>query len=452
MAGEQKREVKVSLEIESSDKTKGTFARMESGLKEFQQKAGDALERTFGQAIGRGMASKIAVTQAVEAGAAIARAVNDSFSTTGQAARGLFRDIVPGGAWAQRTVDSFSGRAAGMEQSRFRAEQQQAAFDKEARLSSVMMGLNPQLAGVAERSRGLGAASPILMGAIDRSTGVGERDFREQSRLLPLKREIAKADRESQVATVSRVKAEEELGKLTTRANTLTKERAELTNRLNRDQGSGVERQRMIDRLRTVNEAANSTGELQMQARMNVYQERLREGQAQGSASAARAAEKEAQAANLEERATTAAGSATTLGMMNPFDRARSVDAVKMLQSAKGDISQLPPDLAQLALSVSGESGRRMVEGFGAKTSEYKQLSGLLPAEFGGDPETLRRQAGAARDEAEREKMKGEAAMARSAERAGEGLGDAISAAMERFLQAALIRIENNMRNLKNAP
>ncbi len=49
------------------------------------------------------------------------------------------------------------------------------------------------------RARVLAEAKPILMGQIDRSTSAGEREFQEKSRLLPIERDIARAEREEEI-------------------------------------------------------------------------------------------------------------------------------------------------------------------------------------------------------------------------------------------------------------
>lgn len=451
----EKREVKVTLDIEQGKSVGSAFKQIGDGVRQLNQQAGQqgqSAGQSFAATFFKSMIAGVTGAAAINASAAIARVGHDSFLTAGQAGRQLFRDIVPFGGRIQGLTDSFGGRAAGMETAKYRSDQQAAAFEARNRESSMLLSLNPQLAEARNRSSVLASSTPLLMGGIDRSTGMGERNFREASRLLPVQREIAKAEREAQAAAAGRLQSEQELNKAVNNGNKLTSERTQLQKTLDANRGSGVDRQKIINRLGVVNDALDQNRELQIQARQQVMAQKTTEAQARANVGMQRAALKEAQASNLEDRAERSASGASALGMMNPFDRQRGVEAVRMLQASNGDLSQLPPDMQQLALQLSGQTGQRMVEGFGSRTPEFQRLQGLLPAEFSGNPEQLRRDASTARDQAERERMKTQQELSSTIMNAGQNMADMVSKAMLELVASMETRLLNNIRNTKNAP
>lgn len=388
---------------------------------------------------------------AVNASAAIARVGHDSFMTSGQKGRAILRSM-PMGGWAMDKIDSFSGRAAGMEKANLLSSFEGVREQGATQLQASRLGMMPQIAGAKSLGQSMRSANPILMGGIDRSTSAGEREFRERSRLIPVEREIAEKQREATAATASRLQAEKEMFTIVKRGDDLAKERASLNQRINRDQGSGTSRQELLKRFEVVNDAIEANRSQREQAWNTIHGAKIAEGQAKGATALSRAQYQGERANILEERAGLAAGQATNFGMMNPFDRARSVEAFKMLQQSKGNTAMLPPDMLQLAMSAGGPAAQKLVEGYGSRTNEYQQMRKLAPDVYAGSPEDLRREAGLARDEQERQTIKAKEEMATTAEKAGENFADMVSVSMIKFVNTAIARLNSNMNLGKNAP
>ena len=175
---------------------------------------------------------------------------------------------------------------------------------------------------------------------------------------------------------------------------------------------------------------------------------REREAQARGQPARLRAELSEARAANLEDRASLAAGQASTLGMIGPAGRAMGLQAFRMLQES-GNPDLLPPQLLQAALSFGGPAAHKIVESYGAKTPEFRAGMGITPEVFG-SPEELRRQAQEARNQAERDRLAAEAGIAITAAGAGKDFGEFLSRTMADLLSAAKSEILNRVKLGKN--
>lgn len=429
-----------------------TGGNLMSGNRAGAQPTGGGLSGLMGGGLGqlaKFFAPLLAAQSVVGAASTIGANVNDPYLTEGQAQRRFFRNVMPFGGTIQDTVDNISGRTAGYERAGINSELRRSRT--EAEMTGTAFGLqnNPMIAGLSERNRQMQAASPILMGGVDRSTATGERDFREKSRLLPIEREIAKAERDAAVATKERRATEQELYKITSRGNELVQERSRLQDKLARGDDAGVKRQETLLRLAD-NEAAIEANIAARQAGQGaVFAARQREAQAAGTPALARARLSEARAENLEERANTASQAAFNLGSQGPFERAKGLQAFKFLQQT-GNPDMLPPSMRAAALQFGGAEAQKIVEKFGASTAEFQEGKQLAPSVFA-DPEALRKQAGAARDQAEKDKMAAEAAMSAAGAKAGESLGNTVARVIADMVRAAESRIYTQLKLTKNA-
>lgn len=460
MAGE-KREVKVTLDIEQAKGVNQAFRDIGQAAQQFQdqaRKSGATAGSSFGTAFasaagfGKALAGGLVGGAVVNAGASIARAGYDQYLTSGQAGRQIFRDVVPFGSRIQGTFDAFSGRAAGFQQEDIASQRRQVFNEFAQRNQALGLSLNPELAGGRARLADLRSTGPIFGGNFDRSTSAGERSFQESQKLLPIEREIAKASREARASTIERMQVQTELSKIEARGNTLIRERVELDKKLTANSGSGVERQGILRRLEDTNNAIAANQQQQEAGQGQLRGARGREAEAKRAEQLQFSARAEARAEILENRAATSAGHASGLGMMNPFDRARSVDAFKMLQQFRGDLSMLPPDMQGLAMQVGGAGANKLVENFGRGTSEFRQMQKLLPDQYAGDPEQLRRDAQQARNEAEKLRNEAEQGVTRAGVEAGQRMGDAIGKILLQLEATMIQRIMVTLGLQKNAP
>lgn len=384
---------------------------------------------------------------AAEAGGDFAKTAitlgHDPYLTTGQMGRQLMGQM-PGGETLRSWIDAISGRAAGMELAAIGGAKQSATISAESGLQRQIGQFMPAQARKEELAQQLREAKPILMGSVDRTTAVGERTFRETSRLLPLRRELARADREAAAASWERVNAERETMKLDVQLVNIRKQQAALQEKINRDQGSGVDRQNMLVEMAGINQRYQATLANRQAAQDTLIGAKNREAEARGQSLLRRADIREAEAANLEERAATAASSARGLGAMTPVDRAFAVQSLKALQQYGPD--SIPPEMLAQALSIAPQTAGKIVESRGANTPEFRELARIAPADFAGDPEKLRQDAQKARDEAEEFRIKAQQDVTAAAAEAGRDFGKFLTTIMKELIRTAKLEIDNQVR------
>lgn len=378
----------------------------------------------------------------------------DKYSTNEQIGRQAVRDFVPGGARVQRFVDAMTGRAAGYEQAAIDAQMRSAEGQYRGRLASFEQSYNPQQAGregYARAARGQGAVLPTVF---DRSSAVGERAYREEQRLLPLKREQAKAEREYAAATSERLSAQQELNKANDRARALEQQRAKLERELARDGNqSGVSRQNVLYRIQNVNQELAGARANQQSAVQQSAAARGREAEAGGAARLARArTQLLGQADVLDDRAQTALGAASRLGGMSPFDRMQGLQAARLIAD-RGSVEGLPQEVVQSALAFAPQTVGKIVQQTGAQSEAYRlgAADPRLAADFpAGDPNSLQKQA----DELRKQFSEAEdsinkqvsSALAASFRNVGRDIG----AALAKSLQDMKAEIINTVRQGRN--
>lgn len=376
----------------------------------------------------------------------------DRYSTNAQIGRSAVRDLVPFGARAQSFADAMSGRTAGYEEAGIQSQYQQAAGQARLERSAFALSFNPQQAGreaLASAYRGQSAVAPSVF---DRTTAGGERAFREEQRLLPLKQAEARAEREMAQASREQLASQTELNRVKARGYELTRQRTALERRLGQSGfGSGVDRQEVLKQISDVN--AELSGNLtQQRAAGDQYQNAV------GSAVNARAEREKArlrtqlqgEADSLGERAQTAAGAAGRLGTMNPFDRAMGLQLTRMAQQ-RGSLEGLPQEYLSAIQNFAPETFRKLAEKTGAGTAEFKAGVSEFNADFAGDPETLRRR------EAEARRKLAEAEFGIDSEAAGniarsfDGFGKFVGEVINQALDKQRSEILNTVRLGRNA-
>lgn len=408
------------------------------------------LRQALAGGLGRFAAPAALAYAGVGATQSIANYAHDPYMTSGQAGRAFFRDVIPFGSRIQSFADSITGRRYGMEAADVQAQKMGLQFGGQQQLASFFAGYNPARAALAERQRQYERGSAITLGPVDRTTAVGEREFREASRLLPVRREIARLEREASVATKERSATESEVIKATNRENDLLRRRQQLAREIARDEGSGPERQQLLTQFRETSEAVGSAANARREAEERLAAGRLKETEARGAARRGRAELLETQAGIAEERAGTAAGTARTLGGMNVFDRDFAVAALKAVQQFGPEA--VHPEMLSAAQGIAPQTVAKLTEASGTAYAERVGLAKIAPADYAGRPEELRKQAQEGRDAAERERYAAESEVAAGSVRAGERLGDAVTRAINTTVDEAIRRIDNNKRLERNAP
>lgn len=378
----------------------------------------------------------------------------DRYSTDAQIGRQAVRDLVPGGERAQRFIDALSGRAAGMEQADIQGRIGTAGVQARLSASQFALGANPQQAGregLAAAYRGQSAVAPSVF---DRATALGERAYREEQRLLPLKLAEARAEREAAAASRERLATQSELSRLTARGVELTRQRRALEGKLTEDgYGSGASRQEVLRRIENVNQEVGGNLAQQRAAREALVGAEGRDAQARGERDKARRrTELLGRAETLEDRADTAAGAARRLGGMSEYDRAFGLRAARLVQQ-RGSADGLPEELLSAALAFAPNTVGKIVERTGAGSAAFRAASAdpAFAADYGGDPTDLRRQAAEARRQLAGEEFDIDARVAGQSAAAGRDLGQFVGNVIRQEFETAKREILNAVRLGRNA-
>jgi hypothetical protein len=373
---------------------------------------------------------------------------------TGDARARSIAQSIPGVAPLLRIGENLNQRGNKLEAARVGGEQYEAYARSRLERSALEFQYGIPQAGREAAATAAGAASPIFQRRVNRDSAEGERAFREESRLLPIRREMAKATREVTAATAERVKAEEVEAKIGARARELETQRIRQA-KIVADQEGGKfpegmskedrEKARLaeVSRLTGVENELQGTRNQQKQAADAVFQSRIAEGNAKGRVGAVKAEELEAQSQIYAQRADTYAGSGRRLGGMNPMERQFGLQALQALQKYGPDA--LPPEMLAAAQQFAPETAGKLVEVHGRGTAEYEAGKKLAPAEFG-DVAKARQQSLDFADQAEEQRRKTEATTTATAAEAGRGMAEAVGKFIDQIRDSFVREIDNRLR------
>lgn len=409
--------------------------------------AGGGMLGMAGAALGPVGLGLLGANQLGQSAAAVGRSLNDPYQDNLGAGRDLFRSIVPFGSTIQSWSDDITGRTAGMEQAQVKHQQNQAAMQGRLQMSAFNLSHNPQQAGLDARARGLAGARAIGEGSFDRSSAEGEKAFRDRQRMLPLERESAKAEREAAAASAQRTASNKELANIEKRQVELVGERRKLEKQS--ENTSGVERQRAILALQRNEQETQALGGQRQQAAGQVAAATNADAQARAGVQMVGVRKLQSEAQGLEEDAAQAAGGARRLGMMSSFERSRAAEAVRQAQTS--GVESLTERQRQLAMSVAPETLGKKFEEVGARSGAFADLTKSAPADFAGDPEKLRKEAAAKRDEAAKKELDVEASVAKVASEAGREQGKLIADAIKKGIESQAREIILQILGAKNA-
>jgi hypothetical protein len=395
-------------------------------------------------AFGRVFAGALAVGHLVQATTETARDVFNPYVTSGQAERNAFRNFAPFGGRVQDLVDALSGRTGRMQAADVQGRFGAAEVGFRSEVAGMQLGLNPILAGRSQFAGAFNRQQAVLPPVVDRTTGLGEREFREASRLVPLKQQVLQAERQTAAAVGERLQSQIELGKLEQRGKDLQTERFRIERRISQEQ-TGPERLKALRDMENLNQEVQNNANLQKQARQQVYESSVKEAQARGEVERTRIrADLIGRAENLEERAGMAAGTARRLGVMNPIEQAMAVQSVRLLEQYGPQ--NLPPEIVQQALSIAPEKSGKLVEQAGARSRAFQELREVAPEDAAGSPEELRRQAAELRQQAAKREFDIDRTVARTVADSGRDLGEFFTATFRSFTDAVKREVENGLR------
>lgn len=395
--------------------------------------------------LGMGAATFALVQQSIYKAGELGAAVNDSFATTAQRRRAMFKSL-PLGETTLDAVDSITGRkddfaVAAVE------NQEYAARDAARRnLEAFELGHNPRQAGLEARSNAFGpygsSSRAVLEGPGDRSTGAGEQAFRDRQKLLVLEREGQKVARETAAATASQYASEKEMLKLEEQNRALHAGRNLAVSNL-KGAGSGATRQILLDYISRQDDAIAANKAERVQAAQGIAAARGSAAQAAYAGGMVNVAGMQTRAGILEEQAGRAGGLAQRLGGMDRFARADAVQSLEYLQKYGPDV--LSQEQIAQAQSIAPQTVAKILEARGARTGEFARARELAPAEIAGDPESLRAAAGALRDRAAEFTRDLESQLSATMTAAGRDLADVITGVMKGAIEAAAAKVVTDM-------
>jgi hypothetical protein len=377
----------------------------------------------------------LAAQQTIERIGNVGGILRDPFTTNTQTARSLFRQL-PLGETLQGAYDSLSGRKANMALEDFRFQQAQAGIPGELREIGYGATSRAQQAGLAARAAGLARSSPILEGYSNRSTALGQREFEEKQRLLPIQRDIARAEVEASAASAERVQAAKELQGIERRSREEAERRVGLERRL-ADTGGGVDRQRVLNEIAESQRRTTGLAELKSAAAERSGAAARAAAEAAYGVGRGRVQSSLAQAGILEGRAASAASGAARLGAMDPFERSNALYSLDLLKRYGPDM--LSPEQKSAAASLAPQTANKIFEQRGAAAGEFQQLQRIAPADFAGNPDDLRRRAGELRDDAAKSQLELDRSLADASVSAASEIAKAVTEAM-RLISAETVR------------
>lgn len=405
---------------------------------------------------GAGMLSRAApVIAGAQAMAGLAQfganAAYDRYSTSAQIGRGFVRDFIPGGESIQRFTDSMTGRTAKMEQARIDAQIGIAAAQARNETRAYMLSFNPRQAGLEGTAAAYRSQSAILPTVFDRSTASGERQYREEQRLLPLRLAEAKAERDIVAAKKQRQAAEMESKNILMESVRLTEERKRLERELAKDENaSGASREKILRTIETTNFELGGNYALQKQAAQAVVEARRAEETAKAEKERATVRrELLGRADILDMRADSSQQAARTLGSMSPLDRQFAVNAVELVK--RYGVDALPPDIVSAANAVAPNTIGKLIEKTGANSKAFDRLRSIAPDDASGSPNTLRMMADQLRREAASEEFGIDKSFAAAMAGAGRDLGKVIASVIVEEFAKAKSEIINQVRLGRNA-
>jgi hypothetical protein len=429
--------------------------------------------------------------QGLRTSTALMETANDPFMTGAQKSREMFRQL-PFGETIQGFGDAVSGRKAAFAKEEARHQKDLAraqgygdilGFTANDRIGQARLNARAdQLSRPETEARLMGGfiSESIVSG--------GGRAYQEARQRQEFDRQRMSADIESNTANAARMEAERQEGRISgeekywkDRADQLQRELegapeggptrrpsdflppALRTGIIGSFYGgkldamagfkpgveSGVDRQRILNerdealaRARIANEQGQGMARTTAEAR---------EAEAKAEANRRRVgiARLRGEADILSDQAATSATGARKLGAMDAFDRADAIQNLRILQTQGPEA--LDPDQLASAQALAPQRVGQILEQQGARTREFQELQAVAPEDFAGDPEKLRREAEAKRNEAARQELGTDRDLAQGAARVGEQFGDKFVKLLEQALDTMLRKIQNDLVRGKGA-
>lgn len=206
-----------------------------------------------------------------------------------------------------------------------------------------------------------GAASlqGVFRGSTARDTVSSKIEYEQESRMLPLRKQTAKAAQEFTAAKFSAVNAQVILNGLETDGARLEEKRAGLARRL-RDVGSGPVQLDILNQLKDNDERIRGNVAQTRAARDFAAQQVQRREDARSGVNAAQLAERGGELENLRMLEKRSAGQASNLALLGPAGRIQGDIAMQVVEAF--GVENAPPELVQQAAAKYPEKIAALAE------------------------------------------------------------------------------------------
>jgi hypothetical protein len=400
-------------------------------------------------AIGKGGPWIAAAMQGLQQATRVGNVAQDPFATDEMKARSLFK-MIPGADTILNFKDMVTGRQAGMERARYEGEIDRTQSRAQIELSAFRLHNVPQQAGYQALAQSYGGQSAVTAGVFDRTTAAGKTAYEDAQRLLPLRKETARLERESASATAQRLASEREFERVAKTENVLIRERAAVQRQIS-EGGSGVEYQKLLERDKTLALEIEGANHQVRQAKQQVVSSTREELTTRAEYQRAQVREDLlGRAENLEARGQRAEASAGRIARINPFQRQIALDTAKALRAGENP-DLIPDQFISLAQQAFPDETSAALNRYGAGLSQTREAQRLgfrdTPGDFGDlykEADTLKQQAG-------KKEFTIDEATANQITAAGADLGKFIAGEILKFSAAVKDSINTKLRESRNA-
>jgi hypothetical protein len=338
-----------------------------------------------GSAISRAAVPLAVGASLLEGGKAAATVLNDEYLTDEQRSRGFVRSNAVG-RYISDTADTFSGRARAMQRVEEQRELRGQVRGIEIERSQFRQSIDQRQAEVSAGIRGGQALRGVFRGSTERGTVEGRVAYEQESRLLPLRKQTAKAEQEYATAKYSAMNAQTNLNKLETEGEKLAENRLRLQKQLGRV-GSGPVRQDVLYQLEDNAARQNANIAQQVKAKEAVATQIGRREDAVTAVNAARLGERMGGLENLRGREQKAEDRAANLALLGPAGRIAGDTALRVIESV--GIENAPPELVQQAQAKYPEKVRALAVAAG---QQFEAEANVMSPEYNDRLSSIRKQ------------------------------------------------------------
>lgn len=292
----------------------------------------------------------------LEAGKTASRLSQDEYLTDAQRERGFVRSNVVG-RYISDTFDTFSGRARGMERAEEQRELRNQVGGVQIQRQEFLQGIANRRGQAAAAMRGAEGLKGTFRGNTSRDSVESRLAYEQESRMLPLRKQTARAEQEYATAKYAAMNAQTTLNKLETDGNTLAEKRSQLQGRLN-NVASGPQRQDILYQLESNKNLLDANITQRQKARdfaANAVQTRE---DALTGVNAARTGERRGTLENLQMREGRAESRAENLGMLGRVGLQKSQIALGIIESV--GFENAPEEFKREAAAAFPEKVRQM--------------------------------------------------------------------------------------------